>query len=233
MSEDIRICPLCHTRVWPMPDGTCPSCKETPDSWGSIESNREFPSVASGPKDEITPTGQLASKEAVGPATEEDDITRIPKVDRSNAKVEVAANGKFVKVLLPWLSFHGLYRGEGKIEVSDQGVAFLGRHVYSLAARWAFGVGLAIAILVLTLGTFAPGILLLYPIVEYVWLKEENILVPFEDITAYSVKAKRKLVGIEFQGYPWCSPAVMKSEEWDKLVAALDRHLPADKKHVA
>src|SRR5205809_125672 len=100
--------------------------------------------------------------------------------------MSASASGKFVKVFVRGMRKHGQYRGDGGIDVTDTGVELRGRHVYSLGQRWGFGLGVAVGILILTFGTFAPGILLMYPVVEYLWLKKGDQVVPFDRIEGYN-----------------------------------------------
>jgi hypothetical protein len=136
------------------------------------------------------------------------------------------ATGSFVKVLVNGMRKHGQYRGAGSIEVLDGGVALTGKHVFSLGQRWLFAILISVGILILSVGTFAPGIILLYPLVEYVWLKRADQLVPFDRVEAYNAVPEKNLIAIQFKGTPWEAPAVMRSPEWRSVYDALWQHAP-------
>jgi hypothetical protein len=137
-----------------------------------------------------------------------------------------SGSGKFVKVLVIGMKKHGQYRGNGRIDITDAGVMIRGKHVYSLGQRWLFGLVVAIGIVIVTLGTFAPGILLMYPVVEYLWLKKGDQTIGFERIEAYNAVPARQLIAIEFRGTRWESPAVLQTDAWNTIYDALWRHVP-------
>jgi hypothetical protein len=136
------------------------------------------------------------------------------------------ASGKFVKKLVRGMKKHGQYRGAGAVEVTPAGVAITGRHVYSLGQRWLFGIAIAIGTIVVTLGTFAPGILLVYPIVEYVWLKKGDQIVAFDRIEAYNAVPDQSLIAIQFTGTSWEAPVVLKTDQWRVIYDALWAYVP-------
>ncbi len=137
-----------------------------------------------------------------------------------------SAGGKFVKKLVPGMRKHGQYRGDGSLEITQMGVQIVGKHVYTLGQRWAFGLLLAVGVAVLTLGTFAPGVLLVYPVVEYLWLKKGDQLVPFSRVESYNAIPEKELVAIQFTGTPWEAPVVLRSKEWRLIYDALWAHVP-------
>ena len=140
--------------------------------------------------------------------------------------MSASASGKFVKIFVPGMKKHGQYRGDGGIDVTSEGVVLTGKHVYSLGQRWLFGAGVAIGTLIATAGMFGPGILLMYPVVEYLWLKKGDQTIPFDRIEAYNAVPERNLVAIQFRGTPWESPAVLRSDQWRSVYDALWAHVP-------
>lgn len=138
----------------------------------------------------------------------------------------VMVSGKFVKESVRGMRKHGQYRGDGSLELTATGISITGKHVYSLGQRWAFGFFLAVVIVVGTFGTVAPGILLLYPVVEYLWLKDGNQEVTFDRIVSYNAVPAKQLIAIEFRGTPWETPAVLRTPDWQLLYDALWRHVP-------
>jgi len=136
------------------------------------------------------------------------------------------ATGKFVKVFVKGMKKHGQYRGVGSLQVTDTGIAVTGKHVYSLGARWLFAIAIALACLILTAGALAPGILLLYPIVEYLWLAKGDQTIPFDRVVAYSAHPAKTIVAVEFEGTPWESPIVLKTPEWESVYNSLSQHIP-------
>lgn len=142
-----------------------------------------------------------------------------------NAIAEGRAEGRFEKRLVRPAKQYGQYRGPGLLEVDEAGLRIVGKHVYSLAARWGFGLALVIGSLILTSGTFVLGGLGVYFIVEFWWLKREEILVPFSAITGVGVDENQTTVAVSFDGHPWCSPAVLKTPKWRQLADSIEQRL--------
>jgi hypothetical protein len=134
--------------------------------------------------------------------------------------------GKFRKVKIKPLNGYGNYRGEGKIEFTDDGFRICGRHVFSLGARWGLGLAIFFGLLIVTSGLFAPGFIPLYLILEYVWLKREDTMVPFSDVINYVSDPKQTLIAIDFHGPQWCRPIVLKTEKWQEALAILRQKIP-------
>jgi hypothetical protein len=147
-------------------------------------------------------------------------------VDSQSAATTGAVLGKFVKVQVPGTRKYGQYRGEGNLQVNATGLVITGSHVYPLGLRWLVGIAVAIAVYLLTLGTLMPGILLMYPLVEYLWLKKGNQTIPFHRIEAFKSVAKKELIAIQFKGARWETPVVLKSEQWRVVYDALLSRIP-------
>lgn len=103
------------------------------------------------------------------------------------------------------------------------GITICGRQVYTLDQRWGFGLLLSFGILVLTLGTFAPGVLIIYPIVEYAWLKKEELRVPFGKIRKVAEDSQKQRIAIEFEGNKYTTPIVIMTPRWHELQAILKK----------
>jgi hypothetical protein len=120
----------------------------------------------------------------------------------------------------------GMYRGQGRITMDDSGITVEGRHVRSIGARWGIGILIVIASGILTGGAVILGIIPVYLLVEYVILTRENISISWDELTHYCVDPKRKLVGLEFQGPDWTSPAILRTEQFKDLVNKLRAKAP-------
>lgn len=147
-------------------------------------------------------------------------------VNSESAATTGVVLGRFVKVQVPGTRKHGQYRGEGNVQVTETGLKITGNHVYTLGQRWLFGIALSLGVMLVTLGTFLPGILLVYPVVEYLWLKKGDQTIPFDRIEAFKSVAKKELVAIQFKGTQWETPVVLKSEQWRLLYDALSSRVP-------
>jgi hypothetical protein len=138
----------------------------------------------------------------------------------------IVAQGKFRKARVKPMEGYGHYRGQGFIEVYEDGLQICGRHVHSLGFRWGWGLAIFVGMLVITVGAFAPGFIPLYLIMEYVWLKREETFVPFSGISSYAADSKRDLIAIDFLGDPWCCPAVLRTQNWKDLLDVLRQKVP-------
>jgi hypothetical protein len=149
-----------------------------------------------------------------------------PQINSQSSATTGVILGKFVKVFVAGTRKAGQYRGAGNLQVTPDGLKITGDHVYTLGQRWLFGIGLSLAVILLTLGRFAPGILIVYGVVEYGWLKKGNQTIPFDRIEAFKSVAKKKLIAIQFTGTPWETPLVLKSEQWRLVYDALVSRVP-------
>jgi hypothetical protein len=129
--------------------------------------------------------------------------------------------GRFVKARVEPVAGYGRYRGRGRLELRDEALHIEGRHVYPLAARWVVGLGIFFASIVATLGLLALGLVAIYLIVEYAWLKREDLDVPYTAITGLTTDAPRGLVAVGFDGREWCSPVVLRCRDWIRFAIAL------------
>ena len=135
-------------------------------------------------------------------------------------------HGKYRKVRIKPFKGYGHYRGEGSIEFTDDGLRICGRHVLSLGARWGIGLAIFFGFAIVTAGMFAPGFIIIYLIMEYVWLRREDIVVPYSNVIHYVSDPKKCLVGVDYHGPKWCSPVVLKSDKWSEITAKLREIIP-------
>ena len=140
--------------------------------------------------------------------------------------VKTIMHGKFRKVRVKPVKEYGRYRGQGYIEVSEDSLRICGRHVHSIGFRWGWGLVIFFGMLIITMGAFAPGFIPLYLIMEYVWLKKEDTVVPFSDINSYMADSKRHSIAIDFRGDRWCRPVVLRTEDWQDLLTILRQKVP-------
>jgi len=142
--------------------------------------------------------------------------------------------GKYRKVRLPALNkrAYGVYRGTGSLLLEDGGIRVKGKHVYSLGVRWGIGIAIAVISVVITGGALMLGIIPIYLLVEYVFLKKEEITVPWDKIQNFGVDPRRKLVGVTFDGPPATSPIMYVSDEWNDIALKLRERIPGKEKEV-
>ncbi|MBN1551154.1 hypothetical protein JW979_06780 [bacterium] len=134
--------------------------------------------------------------------------------------------GRFRKKKLRPLRDYGNYRGSGSITFTDKGIHIKGRHVMSIQARWRIGLAMFFGSLIVTCGMFAPGFILIYLIMEYLWLKRKETVVSYINIINYVAKPKKYLVGIDYHAPKWCTPAVFKSARWSEILETLREKIP-------
>ena len=140
----------------------------------------------------------------------------------------VEAFGKFKKVRIKSLAKkYGMYRGKGLIVLDDQGITIKGKHVKSLGARWGIGIALMLASAVLTGGAVVLGFIPVYLLVEYAILKQDDIRIPWDKVRMFAVDPKKKLIGLDFDGPDWTSPAILYTEQFQPTVAELQRRIPS------
>ena len=140
---------------------------------------------------------------------------------------------KFRKIKMDSINLTGRYRGTGSLQLMSEGLRISGKHVFSLGARWAIGLGIFIGSLILSIaatggaGYCAPGFIPIYFLMEYFILKREDILIPYSDITQLAVASQSTLIGIDFKGNPQTSPVFMETPAWNSLQAAIQRKIPS------
>ena len=133
----------------------------------------------------------------------------------------VKVDGKFRKVKIRQLGRYGMYRGRGSIEIGEEGVKISGSHVYPVGTRWAIGIGICVASAIVTFGYIVLGIIPVYLLVEYVFLKKEEISVPWSSLKQFAAHPSRKLVGLNWDGPKWCNPVALKTDNWKDAIRAL------------
>jgi len=142
-------------------------------------------------------------------------------------------SGKFRKVKMDPITLTGRYRGRGSLQLTPEGLQVSGKHVFSLGARWAIGLGIFFGSLILSIaatggaGYCAPGFIPIYFLMEYFLLKRENILVPYSDITQLVVASQSSLIGIDFKGNPQTSPVFIETSAWNSLLTAIQQKTPS------
>lgn len=142
--------------------------------------------------------------------------------------------GRFRKMRVPPIRRAGQYRGSGSIVVDDEGLIVSGCHVLSMGARWGIALALFFGSLILsTLVTrgsmyLAPGLIPLYLLMEYGWLKrEEATRIRWKDVKQFATDPKRELVAVEYDALTnWESPIVMKTPLWRDLATVLAEKTP-------
>jgi hypothetical protein len=153
----------------------------------------------------------------------------------------VTAYGRFRKVRVEWMPELGHYRGQGFIEIREDNLRVSGRHIRSLGWRWGVGLAAFLAAWAVDPTGFAPGFLpgpinivlsmgviglMIYYIVEHVWLKSEDIVVPVSQIISYAADPNRHLIAIDFHAYRWCRPVVLRTRNWQDVLAILHQEVP-------
>jgi len=187
--------------------------------------------AAEGPVD---PSEEAPLPSAAPPAFEDEkaDVPVAVPVDasgiRKGGKVVASADVTFHKIRARPLRRHGLYRGRGRVEVWSDGVAVYGRRVLSVGARAGIACGLVVGSLVLSAGYLVLGIIPIYLLVEYVFLKRHDIFIPTWALKGFTVRPKGRWIGLEFDGWPGCSPLVFRAKNWDEMYRAL-RHVAPDR----
>jgi len=136
--------------------------------------------------------------------------------------------GKYRKIrILPLhKKAYGAYRGPGSLLLEDSGIRIRGKHVLSTRARWGIVIGLTIVPAVLTGGALIIGVIPIYLLVEHVFLKKEELTVPWDKISAFAVDPERNCVGIAFDGPPLTSPIMYVSDEWKDVALTLRQRIP-------
>ncbi|MFC2160286.1 type II secretion system protein GspG [Acidobacteriota bacterium] len=143
--------------------------------------------------------------------------------------------GKFRKVRINPIVTTGRYRGKGSLQLTPGGLQISGRHVFSIGFRWVIGLVIFFGSLILSTamtggaGYCAPGFIPIYFLVEYLILKQEEILVPYSDITRLVGDSQNSLIGIDFKGQPQSSPVFMETPAWSPLLIALQQKVPSAK----
>jgi hypothetical protein len=123
-------------------------------------------------------------------------------------------SGKFRKVKIRPISGYSQYRGQGSIQFDDAGILITGRHVLSMGARWGIAIAIVVGSLLVSSGSLAPGIIPLYFLMEYGWLKREETRVNLADLIMFAADPARGLIAIEFSGPNWRSPVVLNTPLW-------------------
>jgi hypothetical protein len=108
-----------------------------------------------------------------------------------------------------------MYRREGSIGVSSDGLTTSGRHVLPAPIRLAIGVPLCALTLVVG-----------YGVVEYLLLKEETLFVPWSAVDGFVVDGQHSRIAFTFQGTKETSPVVLRTAQAQWLYATMQQYVP-------
>lgn len=161
---------------------------------------------------------QIVTSLALGPETQA--IAKpTPPTFPAPQKRGVTVHVSFKKRQVPGISGYGQWRSQGTLTFTADGITVSGKHVKTLGTRWGIGIAISLGILILTLGAFAPGILLIYPLVEYVILDSETLQVPWDQVQKWSINGQN--AGIAIGQVPFKAPVVFVTMELEKVKEAL------------
>jgi len=122
---------------------------------------------------------------------------------------------------------YGAYRGDGTLRLERSGLGITGRHVRPVGMRWAIGLGVFAAFLLLTRGGLAPGFIPLYFLLEYGLLVEGNRHVPWSNVTRYASQPAKQRISIETTNAGKNeSPLVFSCDRWQDVLQALRTFAP-------
>jgi hypothetical protein len=127
----------------------------------------------------------------------------------------VIVEGRFEKVRLRPLRRFGVYRREGSIGVSSDGLTISGRHVLPAPIRLAIGIPLCALTLVVG-----------YGVVEYLLLKAETLFVPWSAVDGFVTDGQQSRIAFTFQGTKETSPVVFRSAQAQWLYATMQQYVP-------
>jgi hypothetical protein len=113
------------------------------------------------------------------------------------------------------LKRYGAWRAGGSLILDSQGARISGLHVFPIAQRLMIVAGVEAAALILSKGRLLIGIIPLYLLVEYLWLKRDIVEVPWGSVRELAVDPRRELVALEFADDRTISPVVLRTAEWE------------------
>lgn len=136
----------------------------------------------------------------------------------------VLAEGDFKKRRVGTLDY-GHFRRAGSIELSEAGAHIVGRHVFSPLERTLIIVGLlALDIALLFMAhIFLFGEIVVYMIVEWVWLRKADLHIPWNSVRSFAADPDRGIVAIDFEAKRWITPAALECPNWGVLYEYLQR----------
>jgi hypothetical protein len=199
----------------------CPKCKNKFELTGvCVKTNHDD---LEGSPLNVTKKQMIIPKKQPGPI-KHDPI--IPKKE-SEVAIAIQSHGNFRKVCIKALSRRpGMYRGQGSILVGAHRITIAGRHVKSMGFRWGIGLLIMIFSLIFSGGKILVGIIPVYLLVEYVFLKREDVTISLNKLKMYAVDPKKKLIGLEFDGPIRTSPAIFRTEQFKDLITELRTYAP-------
>ena len=158
-----------------------------------------------------TPESNISTPPAIGSPT----ILTVAAPNQRSITVHVS----FKKRQVPGISGYGQWRSNGTLTFTPEGITISGKHVKTLGTRWGIGLAISLGVLILTAGAFAPGILLIYPLVEYGILDSETLQVPWDQVKKWSVKGQN--AGLDIGSVRFKAPVVFVTPDLEKVKGAL------------
>jgi hypothetical protein len=142
-------------------------------------------------------------------------------------QMHVAVAVRFRKVMIKPIKRYGAYRGAGTLRLDRSGIGVTGKHVRSVAIRWAIGLGLFAVCLVLTAGRLAPGFIPLYFLLEYGLLEDGNRHIPWTNVTRFASQPSKLRVAIETSSAEKNeNPLVFSCDQSQEVLQALRTFAP-------
>lgn len=144
-------------------------------------------------------------------------------------KEVINSDAEFLHMKLKKIKSHSAYRGKGQIVLARDGIKILGKRVYSLNGRILIGAAIFIFSILLTYilfegkKYFALSIFVILSLLDFVILKKSDTLIPWKNIILVEQNPNKKIIGIDFIGFPNCNPIVFKAKKYDEIISVLNK----------
>ena len=123
-------------------------------------------------------------------------------------------NVTFKRQRVKGIPSYGRWRGSGSIAFSDKGLTISGKHIQSYGKRLSIALGITVVGMIFTAGAFAPGFLIIYPLLEFVFLDDETIDIPWNGLDSWAIQGNR--MGISVRDLTYRNPIVFVPNDLQK-----------------
>ena len=131
-------------------------------------------------------------------------------------------NVTFKRQRVQGISSFGRWRGSGSISFSDKGLTISGKHIQSYGKRLSIALGITVVGMIFTAGAFAPGFLIIYPLLEFVFLDDETIDIPWNGLDSWAIQGDR--MGISVRDLTYRNPIVFVPNDLQKAQKLFEQY---------
>ena len=134
---------------------------------------------------------------------------------------EIISEVKFIrKYVYSMGEKYSKFRGKGKISFGNECIIVTGKRIYKpmiLRAVIVIFIAISFVLIFKVSQLFWFFVLIFYYLIQYVFLKKENLSLQWAQIDKYEIDIKKKIISFSIENNPACSPVVFITEQFEQI----------------